>query len=147
MHSDSGIGMMRDEIIRIFTSFSQGNVIIVSSGGLGSVFSVASLGDLLTDQESFNNAKQWLNQIGRYTSDNVNKLLVGNNCDLTSQKVVSAETTKMNMRSHSWRHVPRMLPMSKNATVFVALDGEMTKLISVHAAEVPQIIVLTKKQM
>ena len=44
MHSDSGIGMMRDEIIRIFTSFSQGNVIIVSSGGLGSVFSVASLG-------------------------------------------------------------------------------------------------------
>uniref|UniRef100_M4DDM4 Uncharacterized protein n=1 Tax=Brassica campestris TaxID=3711 RepID=M4DDM4_BRACM len=104
-------------------------------------------GDLLTDQESFNNAKQWLNQIGRYTSDNVNKLLVGNNCDLTSQKVVSAETTKMNMRSHSWRHVPRMLPMSKNATVFSTFDGEMTKLISVHAAEVPQIIFVRKKQM
>lgn len=40
-----------------------------------------------------------------------------------------------------------MLPMSKNATVFVALDGEMTKLISVHAAEVPQIIFVRKKQM
>uniref|UniRef100_M4CL55 DUF223 domain-containing protein n=1 Tax=Brassica campestris TaxID=3711 RepID=M4CL55_BRACM len=102
---------------------------------------------IVGDQESFNSAKQWLNQIGRYTSENVNKLLVRNNCDLTSQKVVSAETTKMNVGAYSWSHTPRMLPMSKNATVFVALDGEMTKLISVHAAEVPQIIFVRKKQM
>ncbi|KAI8545487.1 hypothetical protein RHMOL_Rhmol07G0043700 [Rhododendron molle] len=48
----------------------------------------------VTDQESFNNVKQWLNEIDRYASDNVNKLLVGNKCDLTSKKVVSYETGK-----------------------------------------------------
>ena len=29
-------------------------------------------------QESFNNVKQWLNEIDRYANENVNKLLVGN---------------------------------------------------------------------
>ncbi|KAG5539984.1 hypothetical protein RHGRI_020274 [Rhododendron griersonianum] len=49
----------------------------------------------VTDQESFNNVKQWLNEIDRYASESVNKLLVGNKCDLTSQKVVSSETAKV----------------------------------------------------
>ncbi|KVH91972.1 Ran GTPase [Cynara cardunculus var. scolymus] len=48
----------------------------------------------VTDQESFNNVKQWLSEIDRYASENVNKLLVGNKCDLTAQKVVSYETGK-----------------------------------------------------
>ena len=30
----------------------------------------------VTDQESFNNVKQWLNEIDRYANENVNKLLV-----------------------------------------------------------------------
>ncbi|XP_051114709.1 GTP-binding protein YPTM2-like isoform X2 [Andrographis paniculata] len=48
----------------------------------------------VTDQESFKNVKQWLNEIDRYASDNINKLLVGNKCDLTAQKVVPTETAK-----------------------------------------------------
>ncbi|KAK4761605.1 hypothetical protein SAY87_029489 [Trapa incisa] len=48
----------------------------------------------VTDQESFNNVKQWLSEIDRYASESVNKLLVGNKCDLTDQKVVSYETAK-----------------------------------------------------
>nr|KJB40969.1 hypothetical protein B456_007G085600 [Gossypium raimondii] len=36
----------------------------------------------------------WLSEIDRYASDNVNKLLVGNKCDLTANKVVSYETAK-----------------------------------------------------
>jgi len=39
-----------------------------------------------TDLESFNNVKQWLEEIDRYACENVNKLLVGNKCDLTSKK-------------------------------------------------------------
>ena len=49
----------------------------------------------MTDQESFNNVKQWLNEIDRYASENVNKLLVGNKCDLAAKKVVSYETAKV----------------------------------------------------
>lgn len=48
----------------------------------------------VTDQESFNNVKQWLHEIDRYACENVNKLLVGNKSDLTSKKVVSYETAK-----------------------------------------------------
>ncbi|XP_039030896.1 ras-related protein RABD2a-like, partial [Hibiscus syriacus] len=48
----------------------------------------------VTDQESFNNVKQWLSEIDRYASDNVNKLLVGNKCDLTENKVVSYKAGK-----------------------------------------------------
>ncbi|CAA2938937.1 GTP-binding YPTM2 [Olea europaea subsp. europaea] len=46
------------------------------------------------DQESFNNVKQWLNEIDRFAGDNVNKLLVGNKCELTAEKVVSTEIAK-----------------------------------------------------
>ena len=53
----------------------------------------------VTDQESFNNVKQWLNEIDRYANENVNKLLVGNKSDLTAKKVVDFQTAKVSRRS------------------------------------------------
>merc|ERR1739848_825252 len=47
-----------------------------------------------TDLESFNNVKQWLHEIDRYASENVNKLLVGNKSDLTSKREVSFDQGK-----------------------------------------------------
>jgi GTPase SAR1 family protein len=49
----------------------------------------------VTDQDSFNNVKQWLNEIDRYANENVNKLLVGNKSDLTSKRVVDYQTAKV----------------------------------------------------
>ena len=51
----------------------------------------------MTDQESFNNVKQWLNEIDRYANENVNKLLVGNKSDLTAKKVVDYQTAKVSV--------------------------------------------------
>jgi len=48
----------------------------------------------VTDQVSFNNARQWLTEIERLASGNVVKLLVGNKSDLASKRVVSAGTGK-----------------------------------------------------
>lgn len=49
----------------------------------------------VTDMESFNNVKQWLHEIDRYANDSVCKLLVGNKCDLTENKVVQTQTAKV----------------------------------------------------
>ncbi|XP_010934636.1 GTP-binding protein YPTM2 isoform X1 [Elaeis guineensis] len=67
----------------------------------------------VTDEESFNNVKQWLNEIDRYASENVNKLLVGNKCDLTANKVVSSETAKAFANEIG---IPFMETSAKNAT-------------------------------
>ncbi|CAN1792077.1 Ras-related protein RABD1 [Linum perenne] len=48
----------------------------------------------VTDMDSFNNVKQWLNEIDRYANDTVCKLLVGNKCDLVENKVVDTQTAK-----------------------------------------------------
>ncbi|CAI4222525.1 unnamed protein product [Auanema sp. JU1783] len=48
----------------------------------------------ITDQESFNNVKQWLQEIDRYACENVNKLLVGNKCDLTAKRAVETTAAK-----------------------------------------------------
>ncbi|KAK1803091.1 hypothetical protein P4O66_021621 [Electrophorus voltai] len=48
----------------------------------------------VTDQETFTNVKQWLQEIDRYASKNVNKLLVGNKSDLTNKKVVNNKTAQ-----------------------------------------------------
>ena len=49
----------------------------------------------MTDQESFENVRNWLQEIERYANENVNKLLVGNKCDLTSKKIVDYTTAKV----------------------------------------------------
>jgi Ras-related protein Rab-1A len=54
----------------------------------------------VTDLETFNNVKQWLQEIDRYASDGVNKLLVGNKSDLVEKKVV--EFTAANVRFFSY---------------------------------------------
>lgn len=45
--------------------------------------------------DSFNNVKQWLQEIDRYATEGVNKLLVGNKSDLTDKKVVEYTVAKV----------------------------------------------------
>jgi len=67
----------------------------------------------VTDQESFNNVKQWLQEIDRYACENVNKLLVGNKSDLTTKKVVDFTTAKEFADSLK---IPFLETSAKNAT-------------------------------
>jgi len=45
----------------------------------------------ITNLDSFKNIRKWVNEINRYTSDSVQKLLVGNKCDLVNDRKVTHE--------------------------------------------------------
>ena len=49
----------------------------------------------MTDMDSFNNVKQWLQEIDRYATEGVNKLLVGNKSDMSDKKVVEYTVAKV----------------------------------------------------
>jgi len=65
-----------------------------------------------TDNESFNNVKQWLGEIERYACENVNKLLVGNKIDLTTGRVVDTQTATEFANS---MQIPYVETSAKNA--------------------------------
>ncbi|KAH0727711.1 hypothetical protein KY290_003415 [Solanum tuberosum] len=80
----------------------------------------------ITDQESFNNVKQWLSEIDRYASENVNKLLVGNKSDLNDNRAVSYDTAKAFADEIG---IPFMEASAKSATnveqAFMAMAAEI----------------------
>jgi Ras-related protein Rab-1A len=81
----------------------------------------------VTDQDSFDNVKQWLNEVDCHSSKNVQKLLVGNKCDLVSKKVVQYETVKQFADSLS---IPFLETSARNAKnveqAFLTLVAQIT---------------------
>ncbi|KAH9842835.1 GTP-binding protein ypt1 [Rhodofomes roseus] len=67
----------------------------------------------VTDNDTFTNVKQWLQEIDRYASEGVNKLLVGNKSDLTSKKVVEYSAAK---EFADQLNIPFLETSAKNAT-------------------------------
>lgn len=67
----------------------------------------------VTDQDTFANVKQWLQEIDRYACEGVNKLLVGNKSDLASKKVVEYAAAKEFADQLS---IPFLETSAKNAT-------------------------------
>eukprot|EP00352_Strombidinopsis_acuminata_P009120 CAMPEP_0176360718 /NCGR_PEP_ID=MMETSP0126-20121128/17266_1 /TAXON_ID=141414 ORGANISM="Strombidinopsis acuminatum, Strain SPMC142" /NCGR_SAMPLE_ID=MMETSP0126 /ASSEMBLY_ACC=CAM_ASM_000229 /LENGTH=205 /DNA_ID=CAMNT_0017716031 /DNA_START=138 /DNA_END=755 /DNA_ORIENTATION=+ len=45
----------------------------------------------ITDRESFNAVQTWMNEVEKNASDNISRILVGNKCDLESQRQVTKE--------------------------------------------------------
>jgi len=66
----------------------------------------------VTEMPSFNNVKTWLTEIDRFACEGVNKLLVGNKCDLVSKKAVDFDTAKQFADS---LNIPFLETSAKNA--------------------------------
>lgn len=45
----------------------------------------------VTDERSFNNVRNWIRNTEQYASEGVNKILIGNKCDLAEQRVIDKE--------------------------------------------------------
>jgi hypothetical protein len=48
----------------------------------------------VTDERSFNNIRNWIRNIEQHASEGVNKILIGNKCDMLDKKVFSNSLTK-----------------------------------------------------
>jgi Ras-related protein Rab-1A len=89
----------------------------------------------VTDMESFEAVKGWLNEIDRYANENVNKLLVGNKSDLTSKKVVDYATAKAFADEIG---IPFIETSAKNATNVEQAFMTMANEIKNRMASQPQ---------
>ena len=91
----------------------------------------------VTNQKSFNNIKEeWVKEIDRYTSGDVNKLLVGNKCDLTDEKVVDFTSAK---EYADQLDIPFLETSAKNATnveeAFMIMAAEIKNRVGPPAAQ------------
>jgi len=85
----------------------------------------------VTDKESFNNVKHWVQEIEKYAADGVNKLLVGNKCDLSSKKVVSYDEAKELADSLGIQFLETSAKNSHNVdTAFQTMAGDIKKRVA-----------------
>lgn len=90
----------------------------------------------VTDQESFNNVKSWLQEIDRFASENVCKLLVGNKNDMTSKKVVETETAKEFADSLGIKFLETSAKTAENVEeAFLTMAAEIKASTSVQIAK------------
>ncbi|CAK5264699.1 unnamed protein product [Mycena citricolor] len=77
----------------------------------------------VTDNDTFTNVKQWLQEIDRYASEGVNKLLVGNKSDLTGKKVVEYSVAKARIRRPAHDSLPRDVGQERHQRRAGVLDN------------------------
>jgi len=93
----------------------------------------------VTDQDSYTNVKQWLNEIDRYASDTVCKLLVGNKCDLVSKKCVDYDTAKEFADKLDIRFLETSAKAATNVEkAFLTMAGEIKNTIAKQPQANPQ---------
>lgn len=94
----------------------------------------------VTDRESFNNVKFWMGEIDKHAPDGVNKLLVGNKCDLTSKRVVSTDEATELADSLNMRLLETSAKNAHNVEeAFHTMVGEIKK--RVERTQVPSGVV------
>ena len=93
----------------------------------------------VTNRESFNNIKNWMGEITRYASENVNRLLIGNKCDIDSKKAVTTEEGKELADSLG---IPFMETSAKTSTnveqSFLRMASEIKSRVTVTTSKPPQ---------
>ncbi|XP_065073314.1 ras-related protein Rab-1A-like isoform X1 [Ochlerotatus camptorhynchus] len=97
-----------------------------------------------TNKKSFDSVNSWLKEIDEHANENVTKLLVGNKCDLQTQKVVDTTTA---MEYANQLAIPFLETSTKNATnveqAFMTMVSEMKNRrgsSSMSVEKVPNVI-------
>ena len=80
----------------------------------------------ITDKQSFKDIDNWLAEVEKHASENVNKLLVGNKCDLESNRQVSYEEGKAYADQLGIKFIETSAKESKNVdSAFFTMANEI----------------------
>ena len=80
----------------------------------------------ITDKQSFKNIDNWLGEVEKHASENVNKLLVGNKCDLESNRQVTYEEGKAYADQLGIKFIETSAKESKNVdSAFITMSNEI----------------------
>eukprot|EP00189_Rhodosorus_marinus_P004908 CAMPEP_0113958318 /NCGR_PEP_ID=MMETSP0011_2-20120614/3324_1 /TAXON_ID=101924 /ORGANISM="Rhodosorus marinus" /LENGTH=218 /DNA_ID=CAMNT_0000969109 /DNA_START=111 /DNA_END=764 /DNA_ORIENTATION=+ /assembly_acc=CAM_ASM_000156 len=87
----------------------------------------------LTDQESFNNVKSWLQEIDRFASEHVKKLLVGNKNDVPGKRQVDESVARSFAEELDIKFLETSAKTSENVeAAFLKMAEEIKSSIYLH---------------
>jgi len=82
----------------------------------------------ITDLESFQNLNTWLIEIEKNASKNVDKILVGNKCDMENERKVTVEQGKEFAEQYGMKFFETSAKNSTNVSdAFIAMTKEVMK--------------------
>ncbi|KAM9992906.1 hypothetical protein ACTFIY_010360 [Dictyostelium cf. discoideum] len=95
----------------------------------------------VTDEKSFGNIRNWIRNIEQHATDSVNKMLIGNKCDMAEKKVVDSSRGKSLADEYGIKFLETSAKNSINVEeAFISLAKDIKKRMIDTPNEQPQVI-------
>lgn len=86
----------------------------------------------VTNAESFDHVNDWLKEVNRYAAEGTVKLLVGNKCDRTADRVITEEQAKEFANDLGIPYIETSAKSAKNVEeAFLTMAGQLIKQKSI----------------